>query len=89
VLFSGSSAETDATLRAMKAVATADGARPLSDTDRTVLDAAHTVVFSGHGLLDPDALRRVGRDGRAAARSGRRRRRRVPRLVPPERLRYP
>jgi hypothetical protein len=56
MLFSGSNAETDATLRAMKHVATAGGAHELSDTDRVALTAAHTVVFGGAGVLDPDAL---------------------------------
>jgi hypothetical protein len=56
MLFAGSTAETDATLRAMKVVATAGGARPLSEADRVALSAAHTVVFGGEGLLDPDAL---------------------------------
>jgi len=56
MLFAGSSAETDATLRAMKEVATARGARPLSDADRVALGAAHAVVFRGEGTLDPDAL---------------------------------
>jgi hypothetical protein len=56
MLFAGTSAETDATLRAMKHVATAGGAHPLSDPDRAALTAAHTVVFGGDGLLDADAL---------------------------------
>src|SRR4051812_13281940 len=56
MLFAGSTAETDATLRAMKHVATAGGAHPLDDVDRAALSAAHTVVFGGEGLLDPDAL---------------------------------
>src|SRR2546423_14389957 len=56
MLFSGSNAETDATLRAMKHVATAGGAHELSDDDRVALTAAHTVVFGGEGALDPDAL---------------------------------
>jgi hypothetical protein len=56
MLFDGSTAETDGTLRAMKHVATAGGAHPLTDTDRAALSAAHTVVFGGEGLLDPDAL---------------------------------
>jgi hypothetical protein len=56
VLFAGSSVETDAVLRAMKHVATAGGARPLSDADRVALSTAHTVVFGGQGLLDADAL---------------------------------
>jgi hypothetical protein len=56
MLFAGSSAETDATLRAMKHVATAGGARPLSDPDRVALRAAHTVAFGADGVLDPGAL---------------------------------
>jgi hypothetical protein len=56
MLFAGSSAETDATLRAMKHVATAGGAHPLSDADRTALRAAHAVVFGGEGDLDPVSL---------------------------------
>jgi hypothetical protein len=56
MLFAGSSAETDATLRAMKHVATAGGADPLSDADRVALRAAHRVVFGGDDVLDPDAL---------------------------------
>ena len=56
MLFAGSSAETDATLRAMKHVATAGGARALTDPDRIALTTAHTVVFGGAGMLDPDAL---------------------------------
>jgi len=56
MLFAGSSAESDATLRAMKAVATAAGAHPLTETDRIALIAAHTVVFGGHDTLDPAAL---------------------------------
>jgi hypothetical protein len=56
MLFAGASAETDATLRAMKHVATAGGAHPLSDADRIALQAAHTVVFGGEGALDPAAL---------------------------------
>jgi hypothetical protein len=55
-LFDGSSAEADATLRAMKEVATARGAHPLSDPDWVALSAAHTVVFRGVGLLDTEAL---------------------------------
>jgi hypothetical protein len=54
MLFAGSNAETDATLRAMKDVATAGGTRPLSDPDRVALSAAHSVLFGGEGLLDPD-----------------------------------
>ena len=54
MLFAGTSAETDATLRAMKDVATAGGTHPLSD--RVALVAAHTVVFGGDGELDADAL---------------------------------
>jgi hypothetical protein len=56
VLFEGSTAATDAVLRAMKHVACAGGARVLTDTDRLALTAAHTVVFLGTGTLDPDAL---------------------------------
>jgi len=56
MLFAGTSAETDATLRAMKDVATAGGTHPLSDPDRVALVAAHTVVFGGDGELDADAL---------------------------------
>jgi hypothetical protein len=56
MLFAGSSAETDATLRAMKHVATAGDAHPLSDVDRVALRAAYTVVFKGEGALDPDQL---------------------------------
>lgn len=56
MLFVGSSAETDSTLRAMREVATAGGARPLSDTDRVALSAAHTIVFGGEGTFDPDSL---------------------------------
>jgi len=37
----------------MKHVATAGAARPLSDTDRAALVAAHRVVFGGDGPLDP------------------------------------
>jgi hypothetical protein len=40
----------------MKYVATAGGARPLSDADRVALAAAHTIVFQGTGELDADAL---------------------------------
>jgi hypothetical protein len=56
MLFAGSSGETDATLRAMKHVATAGGAHPLTDTDRVALSAAYAVVFGGEGELDPAAL---------------------------------
>src|SRR5262245_22546037 len=56
MLFAGTTAETDATLRAMKHVATAGGARVFSDADRVALVAAHTVVFGGEGALDADAL---------------------------------
>jgi hypothetical protein len=56
MLFAGSTAETDATLRAMKHVATAGGAHPLSDADRATLAGAHTIVFQGTGELDADAL---------------------------------
>ena len=56
MLFAGSAAETDATLRAMKHVATAGCAHPLSDPDRVALRAAHTVAFGAEGALDPDAL---------------------------------
>lgn len=56
MLFSGTTAETDATLRAMKHVATAGGQHALSDPDRVALSAAHVVVFGGTGTLDPDAL---------------------------------
>jgi hypothetical protein len=56
VLFEGTNAETDATLRAMRQIATGDGARPLSDADRVALTSAHHVVFRGAGVLDPDAL---------------------------------
>ncbi len=55
MLFEGTTAETDAALRAMKHVATAGGTRPLSDADRIALTAAHTVLFRGTGALDPDA----------------------------------
>ena len=48
MLFEGSSAETDATLRAMKHVATAGGRHGLSDADRATLTSAHTIVFQGH-----------------------------------------
>lgn len=56
MLFAGSTAESDATLRAMKQVATAAGGHPLSDPDRVALAAAHAIVFGGAGELDPDAL---------------------------------
>jgi hypothetical protein len=56
MLFAASPAETDATLRAMKDVATAAGVRPLSEPDRVALSAAHTVVFGGDGPLDADTL---------------------------------
>jgi hypothetical protein len=66
MLFSGSTAETDAVLRAMKHVATAGGARELTDPDRVALNAAHTIVFQGDGSLDPDALPDVAPDEVAA-----------------------
>ena len=56
MLFAGSSAETDATLRAMKHVATAGAAHPLSDADRAALQAASSIVFAGEGEFDPVAL---------------------------------
>ncbi len=67
VLFEGTTAETDATLRAMRQVATADGARPLTDADRVSLAAAHAVVFGGDGVLDADALPAITNEELAAA----------------------
>jgi hypothetical protein len=60
MLFRGTSHDTDAALRAMKHVATAGGARELTDADRVALSAAHHVVFRGTGELDPDALPDIG-----------------------------
>ena len=56
MLFDGTSAETDATLRAMRQVASGDGAEPLTDIDRAALAAAYAVVFRGEGELDPGDL---------------------------------
>jgi hypothetical protein len=56
VLFEGTSVETDATLRAMRGVATGDGTEPLTDADRLALASAHSIVFQGEGELDVDAL---------------------------------
>jgi hypothetical protein len=53
MLFEGSTAASDAVLRAMKHVATAGGARDLSDTDRVAPTTAHTVIIRGTGTPDP------------------------------------
>lgn len=67
MLFAGSTRESDATLRAMKHVATAGGARALTDADRVALTAAHEVVFRGGGVLDPDALPDISPEALATA----------------------
>jgi hypothetical protein len=67
MLFSGTSRETDAALRAMKHVVTAGGARELTDADRVALLSAHHVVFRGVGVLDPDALPDISPTGLADA----------------------
>jgi hypothetical protein len=70
MLFSGSHRQADATLRAMKHVATAGGDRALTDPDRVALAAAHHIVFRGRDDLDPDALPDIDPDGLAAALEG-------------------
>ncbi len=70
MLFTGPTPASDATLRAMKMVATASGAHPLTDPDRVALTAAHTVVFGGAGTLDPDALPDITGAELAAAVAG-------------------
>jgi hypothetical protein len=56
VLFTGTPEQADAVLRAMRNVATAGGAHPLTDADRAALLAAHHIVLRGAGELDPDGL---------------------------------
>lgn len=56
VLFAGTPPQAEATLRAMKHVATAAGEHELTDADRAALTAAHAVVFHLPGELEVDAL---------------------------------
>ena len=56
MLVETSAAQTDAILRAMRQVATANGAETLTDADRAALVAANTYVFRQNELLDPDGL---------------------------------
>jgi hypothetical protein len=51
----------------MKHVATAGGARPLTDTDRVALTSAHHVIFRGRDDLDPDTLADISPAGLADA----------------------
>ena len=56
MLFAGTPEQADAALRAMRHVATAGDAHPLSDADRAALIAAHHLVFHLDGDLDPESL---------------------------------
>jgi hypothetical protein len=66
VLFAGTPEQADAALRAMRHVATAGDAHPLSAADRAALIAAHHLVFHLDGDLDPDALDDITPDDLAA-----------------------
>jgi hypothetical protein len=66
MLFAGTPEQADAALRAMRHVATAGDAHPLSDADRAALIAAHHLVFHLDGDLDPDSLDDIAPDDLAA-----------------------
>jgi hypothetical protein len=66
VLFAGTPEQADAALRAMRHVATAGDAHPLSDADRAALIAAHHIVFRVDGDFDPDSLDDITPDDLAA-----------------------
>lgn len=65
MLFGGTPEQADAALRAMRHVATAGDAHPLSDPDRAALIAAHHLVFLDRDL-DPDSLDDIAPDDLAA-----------------------
>jgi hypothetical protein len=56
MLVDASAAEADAIIRAMRDVATANGAQPLTDADRAAVAAAHHYVFRAPGEVDVAGL---------------------------------
>jgi hypothetical protein len=65
MLFDATRDQIVAILGAMRRVATADGALPLSETDRVTLEAADRIMFRGPAVDDVAAL--DGPSGRALA----------------------
>ncbi|MGH9032952.1 MAG: hypothetical protein ACRDZV_12570, partial [Acidimicrobiia bacterium] len=62
--------QTDAILRAMRAVATADGTEPGTDADRAALVAAAVYLFRREDPLDPASLDAITPSELADAVSG-------------------
>ena len=67
MLFAGTAEQGGAALRAMRHVATAGCAHPLSDLDCSALVAAHDLVFRLDGTCDPDTLPDISAANLAAA----------------------